>query len=175
MIEPTRICNSRIAGDHEKVFADPALARGQGREPRQHRVHRRLVGIVQIALIDEQHGAEGEEREAEADPGPPEGAGGRRVADQRLERPILRPRRSRSRPPRDRRQRRIDQEIGGLRGALLIKAVGLGPALGEIVMQQRLDDLGRAASVIAAARAVGNDRDLPWSDRRPEARPASPP
>ena len=36
--------------DHEKIFADPPLAGGQGREFRQHRVHRRLVGIVQIAL-----------------------------------------------------------------------------------------------------------------------------
>ena len=78
-------------GDDEKVFADPPLARGQRGEPCQHRVHRRLVRIVQIALIDEQHGAEGEEREAEADPGPPEGAGGRRIADQRLERPVLGP------------------------------------------------------------------------------------
>ena len=50
MIEPTRICSSRIAGDDEKIFADPPLAGGQAAELRQHRVHRRLVGIIQIAL-----------------------------------------------------------------------------------------------------------------------------
>jgi hypothetical protein len=41
------------SGDDEKVFADPALARRQRSEPRKDGVHRRLVGIVQIALIDE--------------------------------------------------------------------------------------------------------------------------
>ena len=47
-----------------------------------------------------------------------------------------------ARPPRDRRQRRINQEVRGLCGTLLIKTVGLCPALSKIVMQQRLDDLG---------------------------------
>ncbi|HXP05523.1 MAG TPA: hypothetical protein VN808_15500 [Stellaceae bacterium] len=77
--------------DDEKVFADAPLARCQRGEVRQHRVHRRLVGIVEEPLVDEEHGAKGKKREAEADPGPPKGGRRRRVADERLEGPILRP------------------------------------------------------------------------------------
>jgi hypothetical protein len=93
------------ASHDEKILADPPLARGQGPKAGKHRVHRRLVRIVQEPLIDEQHGAKGEEREAETDPGPTEGAGGRRVPDHGLERPILRPRRVGARTARDCRQR----------------------------------------------------------------------
>ena len=41
------------------------------------RVHRPRVGIVQMALVGEQHDTEGEKREAEAGPGPDEGVGSR--------------------------------------------------------------------------------------------------
>ena len=44
--------------DDQEILADPALAVGQRAEPRQHRVHRRIVGIVQPELVDEQHQAE---------------------------------------------------------------------------------------------------------------------
>jgi hypothetical protein len=79
------------AGDDQEIFADPSLTRTQGTEVSQHRIHGRLVRIVQVAFVDEQHRAEGEEGEAEADPGPAKGAGRRRIADQWLERPVLRP------------------------------------------------------------------------------------
>jgi hypothetical protein len=77
--------------DHEKIFADPLLACRQWSERRQDRVHRRIVGIVQEALIDKQHQAESEEGEAEAHPGPMEGVGGWCVADQRRIGPVLGP------------------------------------------------------------------------------------
>ena len=93
-----------------------------GRKRRQHRVHRRIVGIVQEELIDEQHGAEGEEGEAEADPGPTEGVGGRRVADQRLIGPVLGPGPRHARPPRHRGERGEHQEIRRLRA----RAAGSG-------------------------------------------------
>ncbi len=132
-------------GDDQEILADAPLARRQRREPGEDRVHRRPVGIVEKALIDVQDRAEGEEREAEADPGPAEGVYRRGVADERLERPVLRPRHGAAGALRHRRQRRIDQEIGGLGGALRVEAVGRGPALGEIVAQQRGGDLAAQA------------------------------
>ena len=39
------------------------------------RVHRPRIGIVQMALVGEQHDTEGETREAEAGPGPDKGVG----------------------------------------------------------------------------------------------------
>ena len=63
-----------------------------------------------------------------------------------------------ARPPRHRRQRGIDQEVRGLRGTVLIEAVSLGPALGEIVMQQRLRDLAAQRRDRRGDR-VGNGRD----------------
>ena len=45
----------------EKILAHLALAFRQRAEPRQHRVHRRIVGMVQPELVDEQHEAKREE------------------------------------------------------------------------------------------------------------------
>jgi hypothetical protein len=145
-------------GDDEEVFADPPLAGGQWQEPGQHRVHRRLVGVVQIPLVDEDHGAEGEKREAEADPGPTESAGGRRVADQRLEWPILRPGCVGAGTPRHRRQRRVYQEVRCLLGAPLIEAVSLCPAFGKIMMRQKLRDLA-AKRGDRCSQGIGDDGD----------------
>src|SRR5947209_18222621 len=92
MIVPARICRSSTAATTTKNFADPALSIGQRPERDQHRVHRRLVGVVQIALINKQHSAESKEGEAEAGPGPNEGVGGRSVADFGRLGPILSPR-----------------------------------------------------------------------------------
>ena len=122
-------------GHDEKVLADPPLARGQWAKAGKDWVHGRLVRIVQKPLIDEQHGAEGEEREAEAYPGPTEGAGRRRIADQRLKRPILRPGPSNARSPRNGRQRRVDEEVCSLLRTSLVETISLSPALGEIVME----------------------------------------
>ena len=77
--------------DHEKVFSDSLLAGRQGLELRQGRVHRRIIGIVQVELINEDNQPEGKEGEAEAHPGPTEGVGGGRVADQWFIGPVLGP------------------------------------------------------------------------------------
>ena len=114
--------------DDEKILADAPLAWRQRPERRQHRIHRRVVGIVQEELVDEQHHAEGEEGEAEADPGPTEGVGGGRVADQRLIGPVLGPGPGHARPPRHRRQRGEHQEIRRLARELRGEAVGRRPA-----------------------------------------------
>jgi len=50
------------------------------------------VGIVQMKTVGEQHDTEGENREAEAGPGPDEGVGSRGVADLGLVGPVFRPR-----------------------------------------------------------------------------------
>jgi hypothetical protein len=52
--------------DDEKILADLALAEGQGPERHEHRVHRGGIVIVQIPFVDEQHRAEGEERETKS-------------------------------------------------------------------------------------------------------------
>ena len=98
-------------GHDQEVFADTALTRGQRPELREHRIHWRLVRIVEIPLVNEQHGAEGKEGEAEADPGPTEGAGGWRIANQRFIRPVLRPGDIRAGAARNSRERRIDQKF----------------------------------------------------------------
>ena len=95
--------------NYNEIFADTALAVGERPEGDQHRIHRRLVGVAQIALVDEQHGAESEEGEAEASPGPDEGVGGRGVADLRLVGPILGPGPGGIGTACDRGQRRVDQ------------------------------------------------------------------
>ena len=94
MIVPARICSSSTAATTRKYLPILRWLCGQRPERRQHRVHRRLVGVVEPVLVDEQHAAEREEREAEAGPGPHEGVGGRRVADFRLDRASSRSRTS---------------------------------------------------------------------------------
>ena len=89
--------------------------------------------MVEIGPIEPQHEAHREEGEAEADPGPLEGVGGRRVADRRLVRPVLGPRRVRMvRPASDRGDRGIDDEIGGLRAKRRVEALGRNPAGGQV-------------------------------------------
>ena len=46
-----------------------------------------------------------------------------------------------TRPARDRRQRGINQKVGGLSSTLCVETVGLGPALGEVILPQLLRDL----------------------------------
>ena len=137
--------------DHEKILPDPLLARRQRPESRQHRVHRRVVGIVQEELVDEQHDAEGEEGEAEADPGPTEGVGGGRVADQRLIGPVLGPGPCHARPPRHRGERGEHQEIRGLARELRVEAVGRRPA------GRRIGDVERLGDIVAHADDGGRD------------------
>ena len=128
--------------NYNEIFADTALAVGERQEGDQHRIHRRLVGVAQIALVDEQHGAECEEGEAEASPGPDEGVGGRGVADLRLIGPILGPGPGGIGTACDRGQCRVDQEFGGMRRLALIEAIGRGPACDEIDGAQVLRHLG---------------------------------
>ncbi len=127
--------------DDEEILADPALAFGERAEARQHRVHRRIVGMVEPELVDEQHEAEGEEGEAEAGPGPDEGVGRRRVADLRLVGPVLGPGPGCVRTARDRGQRRIDQEVAGAQHLVRRQAVGRRPAGIEIGRRQFLRDV----------------------------------
>ena len=131
-------------GDDEKILADAPLAWRERPERRQHRIHRRVVGVVQEEFVDEQHHAEGEESEAEADPGPTEGVGGGRVADQRLIGPVLGPGPGHARPPRHRRQRGEHQEIRRLTRERRGEAVGRRPARGGIGGVQRLGKSRRA-------------------------------
>ncbi len=138
--------------DHEKILADPPLARRQRPEGRQYGVHRRVVGIVQEELVDEQHDAEGEEGEAEADPGPTEGVGGGGVADQRLKGPVLGPGPCHARPPRNRRERGEHQKIRGLLGELRGKAVGRRPA------RSRIGDVERLGEVVTHTNDGGPNR-----------------
>ena len=145
--------------DHEEIFADLALALGQRPERDQHRVHRRLVGIAEPELVDKQHDAESKEGEAEADPGPHEGIGGRRVADFRLIRPVLGPRPARVGSAGDGGQRGVNQELGGMQRLGLVEAVGRGPAGGEIDRAQILRHLGPQRRD-GARQGVGNG-DLP--------------
>ena len=84
--------------------------------------------MVQPELVDEQHQAECEEREAEAGPGPDEGVGRRRVADLGLVGPVLGPRPAHIRTARDGGQRRVDQEVAGPQHRVRCQAVGRGPA-----------------------------------------------
>src|SRR3984885_12269715 len=91
MMMPARIWTSSSAATTRKYFQIRFWLGVSGRKVASTGVHRRIVGVVQEELIDEQHDAEGEEGEAEADPGPPKGVGGGRVADQRLIGPVLGP------------------------------------------------------------------------------------
>ena len=64
-----------------------------------------------------------------------------------------------ARPPRNGRQRRVDEEVCSLLRTPLIEAVSLSPALGEIVMEQGLDDLA-AKRGDRRGQMIGNDSDL---------------
>ena len=127
--------------DDEKILPDASLARSQGTEHREHRVHRGVVGIIEEKLVDEQHDAESEEGEAETDPGPTERVGGRRVADQRLIGPVLRPRPCLTGPAGNRSERGVDQEIRRLPRDLRIETMSRGPTGRRVGDPKRLGDL----------------------------------
>ena len=153
MIDAGADLHQQQRGDDEKILADPPLAWRQRPERRQHRVHRRVVGIVQEELVDEQHHAEGEEGEAEADPGPTEGVGGGRVADQRLIGPVLGP----GPVAPGRRATVVSEEntrkSAVWRGELRVEAVGRRPARGGIGDVQRLGEIVAQLTMAAATGA----------------------
>ncbi len=124
----------------QEILAGLALAGRQRAEADQHRVHRRHIRVRQEDLVDEQHGAEAKEHEAEACPGPDEGRRGGRVADDRLIRPVLRPRHRAAGPIGDGSQRGIDQKICRLPRGLRVKAPGLAVTRGKIVLPQLRGD-----------------------------------
>ncbi len=138
---PAAICSRQHQRDDEKVLADPALALGERSEPREHRVHRRVVRIVQPELGDEQNETEGKEREAETRPGPHEGVCCRRVADLGLVGPVLRPGPARSWTSRERRQCRIYQEVAGVSRLVSREAIGRRPSGVEVGRREFLRDI----------------------------------
>jgi iron complex transport system substrate-binding protein len=115
---------------------------------------------VQTTLIDEQHGAEREKREAEADPCPTEGAGCRRIANQWLKRPILRPRRIGARTACDCRQRRIDiDKILALKPDLVLTFSDLQADIAADLIRRGLDvhafNQRSLAGILDMIRTVG--------------------
>ena len=115
--------------DHEEIFAGLDLAWSQrsiGREPALHRL---VVGMVEIGPVEPQHEPHRKEGEAEADPGPLEGVGRRRVPDGRLIGPVLGPRGLRViGTPCNRGDRRVNDEIGRLPAQHGIEALRGHPA-----------------------------------------------
>ena len=55
MIVPAPICTSSNAATTRKYLPIRLLARRQGLKRRQHRIHRRIVGIVEEEFVDEKH------------------------------------------------------------------------------------------------------------------------
>jgi hypothetical protein len=121
--------------DNEEVLAHLPLAWRHAAELNERGVHRAFVVDADVSVIDEENGAEAKERETVTGPGPAEGARRRGVSDEGLVWPVLSPRDIGARPPCDRGQCRIQNEIGGFLGVAVIQAIGLGPALDEIVMR----------------------------------------
>ena len=114
-------CSGALRGeehqrDHQEIFAGLDLTGCQCPILGKAALHWRIIWVVEIGPIEPQHEAHREKGEAEADPRPLEGIGGRGVADRGLIGPVLRPRGVRMvGPPRHGRDRRVDNEIGGLR------------------------------------------------------------
>jgi hypothetical protein len=97
----------------EEILANLALAFCQGAKSHQYRVHRRIVGMVQPELIDEQHKAERQKCEAEASPRPNEGVRRRCISDLRFIRLVLGPG-----PTHGRRATVVSHQIGFLKAGL---------------------------------------------------------
>src|SRR6185437_1492782 len=113
---------------HQKIFSDAFLTWCQRLKFCQCGIHWRVVWVVQVELIYEYYQAEGKKRETETDPGPTEGVGGGRVADQRFKWPVFRPGPGHARASRDSGQRREYQEIRRLPCQLRREAIGRRPS-----------------------------------------------
>ena len=92
-------------GNHQEIFADLPLARRERSKIREDGIHRCVIRIIEVELVDPNDQSERKEREAEADPRPVKGAGGWCVSNRGLKGPVLRPGRRSPRPARDRRKR----------------------------------------------------------------------
>src|SRR4029079_2792722 len=80
------------SNNDQEILADLALACRQRAKPSEHRIHRRIIGMIEPEFVDEQHKSECQEGEAEAGPGPDEGVRCRRIPDLWLVWPVLGPR-----------------------------------------------------------------------------------
>jgi hypothetical protein len=137
---PCRDLQQQDQHNDEKILADLALTVRKRPEPCQHRIHRRIVRIVEPEFVDEQYQPEREEGEAEARPGPNKRVRCWRVADLRLVRPVLGPGPRCVRAAGNGGECAVDQEIGGLRRLFGIKAVGRCPACVEIGCSEPFGD-----------------------------------
>src|SRR6476661_5761749 len=78
---PRALRGKEYRSDDDEIFAGLDLAWGQSAILGKAPLHRSVVGMIEIGPVEPQHEPHRKEGEAEADPGPTEGVGRRRVAD----------------------------------------------------------------------------------------------